>query len=186
MDNGAIYYRRYLDGDEQAFDELIRLYYDGLIFFIQRTVHDQMLAEDLAEDCFVELIVHPHRYNFRTPLKTYLYAIAHHKSVDAVRKKIRRRTDPLEECTDLPPDTSPTPEQALLFSERDKALHRALEQLHAEYREVLHLLYFEELSYEDAARVMRKNKKQIENLAYRGRKALRTELEKGGFTDEGL
>lgn len=185
MDLGAMCYRRYLDGDDQAFDDLIRLYHDNLIFFIQRTVRDPILAEDLAEDCFVELIVHPHRYNFRTPLKTYLYAIAHHKSVDAVRKKVRHATEPLDDCTDLPPDPSLSPEEAVLRTERHRAVHRALEQIHADYREVLHLLYFDEVSYEDAARIMRKTKKQIENLAYRGRKALRAELEKGGFYFEG-
>lgn len=184
MDDGALYYRRYLDGDEQAFASLIELFRDGLIFFIHRSVHDWALAEDLSEDCFVELIVHPHRYNFRTSLKTYLYAIAHHKAVDAIRRQIRHRTEPVEELAEQLPDEALSPEAAYLISERHRALHEALDRIAADYREVLHLLYFEELSYEDAGRIMKKNNKQIENLAYRGRKALRAELEKGGFRYE--
>ena len=39
MDNGASSYRRYLDGDEAAFDDILRLYRDNLTFFINRYVH---------------------------------------------------------------------------------------------------------------------------------------------------
>jgi len=47
-------------------------------------------------------------------------------------------------------------------------------------REVIHLIYFENLSYEEAAKVMKKNKKQIDNLLYRAKSALRTILGKEG------
>ena len=45
-------------------------------------------------------------------------------------------------------------------------------------RLAVHLVYFEELSYEEAARVMKKNKKQIDNLLYRAKSLLRSELGK--------
>ena len=70
MDNGAGSYRRYLDGDEAAFDEILIAYRDALTFFINRYVHDLDAAEDLAIDSFLYLLVHKHRYNFKTPLKT--------------------------------------------------------------------------------------------------------------------
>ena len=82
MDNGASSYRRYLDGDEAAFDEILRLYRDNLTFFINRYVHDLDAAEDLAIDTFMYLIVHRLRYNFRTPLKTYLFMIARSRALD--------------------------------------------------------------------------------------------------------
>ena len=34
MDNGACSYRRFLDGDEEAFDEIVKEYFDSLVFFI--------------------------------------------------------------------------------------------------------------------------------------------------------
>ena len=45
-------------------------------------------------------------------------------------------------------------------------------------RLAVHLVYFEELSYEEAARVMKKSKKQIDNLLYRAKSFLRSELGK--------
>ena len=40
MDNGASSYRRFLEGDESAFDEIMKELFDGLVFFIDRYVHD--------------------------------------------------------------------------------------------------------------------------------------------------
>lgn len=64
MDNGVSSYRRFLEGEKSAFSELLDLYRDNLIFFINRTIHNLHVAEELAADCFVELLIHPKRYNF--------------------------------------------------------------------------------------------------------------------------
>ena len=50
MDNGASSYRRFLEGDLSAFEEIIDTYKDSLIFFINRYVSDLDLAEDIAAD----------------------------------------------------------------------------------------------------------------------------------------
>ena len=47
MDNGANSYRRFLEGDESAFDEIMKELFDGLVFFIDRYVHDIHAAEIL-------------------------------------------------------------------------------------------------------------------------------------------
>ena len=49
-------------------------------------------------------------------------------------------------------------------------------QLTDDMRAAVHLVYFEQLSYEDAANVMKKNKKQVDNLLYRAKSTLRTIL----------
>lgn len=52
MDNGASSYRRFLEGDESAFDEIMKELFDGLVFFIDRYVHDIHAAEDIASMLF--------------------------------------------------------------------------------------------------------------------------------------
>ena len=49
MDNGASSYRRFLEGDESAFDEIMKELFDGLVFFIDRYVHDIHAAEDIFQ-----------------------------------------------------------------------------------------------------------------------------------------
>ena len=184
MDNGASSYRRFLEGEESAFSEILDLYRDNLIFFIHRMIHNLDVAEDLAADCFVELLLHPKRYNFQYSLKTYLFTIAHHKAVNYIRRNKRFSSVSIEEMGEKS-QAYLSFEEDVLQGEQRQAVHKALAQLKEEYRSVLHLLYFEELSYEEAAKVMGKHKKQIDNLAYRAKGALRNILEKEGISYEG-
>ena len=75
-------------------------------------------------------------------------------------------------------------EDELLKEERKNQCHEALNKLPEDYRTVLHLIYFENMSYEEAGKVMNKSVKQITNLAYRGRNAMKVILEQGGFIYE--
>ena len=70
MDNGASSYRRYLNGDESAFREIVKEYFDSLVFFVDRYVHDTGAAEDIALDVFTYLVVHKHRYHFPMEVPT--------------------------------------------------------------------------------------------------------------------
>lgn len=181
MDKGENSYRRFLKGDEEAFREIIELYKNSLIFFINRYVQDYDVAEDIAEDTFVQLIIHRHRYNFKTSLKTYLFTIGRNKAVSYLRHASRRTEVPVESIE--VPDGEDL-EEKLLREERKLALYRALEELKEEYRVVLHLVYFEGMSYEEAGRVMKKSVKQVTNLVYRAKKALRDRLGKDELFDE--
>ena len=69
-------------------------------------------------------------------------------------------------------------EDEFIKKEQERELHIALERLNSDYKTVLHLFYFENMSADEAAAVMKKNKKQIENLLYRAKQALRKELER--------
>ncbi len=84
--NGISSYRRYLEGDKEAFNDIIHLYKKGLIGFIYRYVGNVDVAEDISEDCFVELIVNPHKYKMKSNLRTYLYGIAHNKIKEYFRR----------------------------------------------------------------------------------------------------
>ncbi len=177
MENGESSYRRFLDGDKEAFREIIELYRRGLLFFVNNYVHCLTEAEDIVEDSFVELVVHPHRYNFSVSLKTYLFAIARYKAINYLRRQTRRGEISLEQSGWFSDS-----ETLWSFFEKEKnqALYQEMSGLKADYRTALYLYYFENMRYEEMGRVMRKNRKQIENLLRRGREALRSELEKKG------
>ncbi len=196
MDNGAGSYRRFLAGDENAFVEIVDEYRESLIFFLYRYVGDLHAAEDLAEDVFVEVLLHPKRYRFQCALKTWLFAIGHNKAVDFLRKTSRLHLVSPDEASRLAEAEGAgaagsgyggaaleSLEDAVLDSEEKRALNRALGQIAEDYRMALHLVYFEELSYEEAGQVMNKNRKQVENLVYRGKQSLRKILEQEGYDE---
>ena len=176
MDNGESSYRRFLDGDESAFGELLDMYSENLIFFINRYVGNIAVAQEISEDVFVELLIHKRRYNFKTSLKTYLFTIARNKAVSYVRRAARRPEYAYEHIENEADIRSI--EDEFIRKEQMRELHEALGKLNDDYKTVLHLIYFEDMSYDESAAVMKKNIKQIENLAYRARQALKKELEK--------
>lgn len=177
MDNGESSYRRYLDGDENAFDDIQRMYFDRLTLFADRYLHDVAAAEDVAIDTLLQLIIHKKRYNFKTSLKTYLYSIAHNRAVNAL--KARSRLVPAENAEDAPDRENL--EQTVIKTERARRLNAALETLPEELRRALFLVYYEDFSYEETAAVLKCNRKKVDNLLYRGKTLLREILEKEGW-----
>ena len=178
MDNGASSYRRFLDGDESAFEDIMKELFRGLVFFIDGFVHDTHAAEDIAIDTFSDLVVHRHRYNFKVTLKTYLYMVGRSRALDYIKhRKVIEFTE-LSELQTVADDE--VLEETVLKSEQKRRIHAALAKLPRDMREVVHLIYFDEMTYEEAAKVMRKNRKQVDNLLYRAKKELRVILGKDG------
>ena len=151
-------YRQYLDGQEQAADLLVERYGDPLVYYLHGYLKDI------------------HRTG---SFKAYLYKTARNL---ALRHKRKHRI-PFLRLEELPfePQSDGLADTELLRSERERQLYAALEQLKAEYREALYLVYWEDMSYQSAAAVMGKNVQQVTNLVHRGKKNLKGILERERF-----
>lgn len=181
MDSGVVSYRRFLAGDDTGIVEIIRDYKDGLILYLNSFTHNIYTAEELMEETFVKLVTRRPRFSGRSSFKTWLYTIGRNAAIDWLRKNARIST--LTRVTTAEVESL---EEAYLKQERKITLHRAIRKLNPQYQQVLYLLYFEGFDNAGAAQVMKKNKRQIENLVYRAKQALKAELEKEGFHDEEL
>ena len=171
-------YRKYLAGDgEDSFRVLFLRHKDSLILFLNGYVHNFDDAEELMIDAFAEAAAGSAAFSGKSSFKTWLFSIGKKMALSRMRKA---PSLPLDR-EDLPSEPSDSPEAELLRDERSVQLYKALERLNADYRQILILLYFEQMSVEEAARVMGRNKKQIYHLTERARSALREQLEKAGF-----
>ena len=179
MDNGASSYRRFLDGDDSAFDDIMKELFHRLVFFLDRYVHDIHTAEDLAIDTFSDLLVHRHRYNFKVTLKTYLFMIGRSRALDYIKHRKIINFVELSEAETINNDEK-TLEELVLIDERKRMVNIAIAQLTEDMRIAIHLIYFEDMSYDEAGKVMKKNRKQVDNLLYRAKKELRIILGKDG------
>lgn len=185
MDNGASSYHRFLQGDKNGLEELVIMYNDSLIFFINGFINNIQASEDIAAETFFELIIRKNRFKENYLFKTWLFRIARNNTIDYIRKQNKLHIKSIEDYENELCDKYSL-EEALLKDEQKKQLHKAMENISKDYKEVLHLLYFEDMSYDEAGIVLCKNNKQIKNLAYRAKLSLRAALEKEGFTYEDI
>ena len=185
MDNGAESYRRFLQGDDKAFVEIIRDYKDGLILYLNGFENNILTAEELTEDVFFKLVTKKPRFNEKSSFKTWLYSIGRNTAVDYLRRNSKQKEVSAEEIRETE-DERLSLEQSYIKQERLLLIHRTLEKLKPEYKQVLWLVYFEDFSQKETAKIMKKSVHSVETLVYRARLALKAELEKGGFIYEDI
>ena len=182
MDNGESSYRRFLAGDNEGMLEIVCEYQTGLMLYLNSFVQDIHLAEDLTEDTFWELMMKRPKYSGKSSFKTWLFAIGRNITSKYLRKHSGLSVIPLESQEYLAVEESI--EGNYIQTEQKRMVHTALHQLKAEYRQVLFLSFFEGFSISEIALIMKKNQKQIKNLLYKAKIALRSELERRGFEYE--
>ena len=168
-------------GEMPDFDTLIDEYRDNLIFFINGYVNNYHSAEDIASDTFAWMLVNGKRYDSRASFKTFLFTVARSKALDFLRHNKVIEFAPLDEADAYDGGDI---EAKVIENERKRALHRALSSLPEDMRTAIYLVYFEDMSYNDAASVMKKSKKQVDNLLFRAKNELRASLGKDELFNE--
>lgn len=169
-------YAKFINGDITGFENLVIKHKDHLIYYLYNIVKDVLLAEDFAQDAFVEIIIHKERYNFKGRFKTYLYTIGRNKAVDYIRKNSRLLfVDDFKEQIDEESEL----ESKIIKKEEKQELYKAIKELKKDYKEAIILVDFEGLSYKEAAKVLKKSVPQLKVLLHRARKSLADKLTKG-------
>ena len=177
---GESSYRRFLQGDTSAVEELVLLYGDALVRFAYCYVKDSAIAEDIMEDSFASLLCKRKRFQSGENLRAYLYKITRNKCIDHLRfaKKHVALCD-YENVLVEEDFTESVTERA-----RNRTLYRCMSDLPPQYAEVLYLAYIEGYSVEDVCKLLKKSKKQVYNLLSRAKTSLKQRLEQEGFSYE--
>ena len=83
-------YLAFLKNDNEAFTTLVKKYRKVLISFIIKYVKNIEIAEDLAQDTFVYMLINKKEYDFKYTFKTYLYTIAKSRAINYLKKEKRK------------------------------------------------------------------------------------------------
>ena len=172
-------YRQYLCGDEAGLVALMKKYGNPLTLYINGYLHDVHEAEELMLDVFAYLFTKKPKIR-DGGFKAYLFKAARHM---ALRHKSKRKTLFSLDALTGEPDGRLLVEEVIRTEERNRILHFCMSEMNPDYREVLYLTYFEDMSYAQAAEVTGKTVKQITNMVYRGKESLRRLLEREGITN---
>ena len=151
-----------------------------MIYFIYRYVKSIDIAEDLAQDVFVYLLIHKENYDFNYSLKTYLYTIAKSKALNYLKREKRIVAINENDIYDVQ-----TLEEKVFLNERKNNLKQAMLKLKPEYQSAVYLADIEELSYKEIGQIMKKSESGIKSLIFRARKSLEEILRKEAGKFEG-
>lgn len=153
--------QRVLDGDQEAFAELVKAYEKQVYNLCLRMCGNPEDARDLSQEAFVKAWRGLQFYQFEAAFSTWLYRLTSNVCIDFLRRKKRepQTVPPLrnENGEDAEPevaDSCPDPEEQLLHRERQSQIAWAMGQLEPEFRQVLTLRVIQELSYEQIAAIM--------------------------------
>lgn len=182
--DSAQYYQDYLDGDNNGLAKIICIFKDGLILYLNSYVKDIYVAEELTEETFVKLVLKKPRFSGHASFKTWLYAVGRNVALDYLRKH-RKSVVSIDECAELC-DEEKHLEQNHIRQEGRILLYRAIKKLKQEYRQILWLVYFEEFTYKEVARILGKTTHNVETTVSRARQALKTKLLEEGYVYEKL
>ena len=137
------------NGDRNAFSELVRTHAQGVLNVIYRMCGDMQVAEDAAQETFIQAWLRLSSYRPRTSLRNWLYRIAVNTAIDMLRKDKRILPDAVEDLSLT--DSGPGPEVLATSSERMEMVQKAVLALPDASRAVLVLREYEGFSYQEIA-----------------------------------
>ena len=164
--------------DKAAFETFFRAHGSGVHRFVRDLVRDDGLAEELTSDVMVEVWRNAGKYGGRSRARTWVFGIAHHKAIDALRKR-RATFVPLDDLLGVA-GAAETPEQAALRADDRRRLDAALASLSAEHRAVLELTYVEGFSQKEIAEIVDVPVATVKTRAFYAKQRLRDALATAG------
>jgi len=174
------------EGDEAAFQEIVRRYRNQITNYVYRMIDDYDRAVDIAQETFVRVYMNMERYQATYSFSTYIYRIAHNLAITELRQRKRRRLIPLptffsdkdseEVEVDLPDQGQVLADEAMIASERRQAVTTAIASLPEKYRAALVLCDLEEKSYEEISEVLGLPTGTVKSRINRARNLLKEKL----------
>lgn len=142
--------RRIGSGDQQAMRDLYLKHGDAIYAFLLGRCGDPALARDSVQDTMLDVWRTASRFSGNSSAKTWLFAIARNKLVDALRK--RGKLSFVEEVPDSI-DEAPNPETAAIAAAESSRLRRCLNKLSNTHRTAIRLAFFEDLTYAEIGEI---------------------------------
>ena len=173
MDDTEVLLARAQEGDGEAYGRLVARFQDMAVAYARSSLGDTHLAEDASQEAFVEAIIHLRCVHSAAAFPAWLRRIVF-KHCDRIRRA-RRVEAELDSATE-PIDPADDPLAAVETGESRREVHRALESLPADVRDVAHLYYLGSQSHNEIAEFLDVTPAVVNNRLYQARKRLREEL----------
>jgi RNA polymerase sigma-70 factor (ECF subfamily) len=173
---------RVRDGDDESFAVLLQRFRVPVWQFLHRMVHDQAVAEELAQEVFLRVYRSRATYEPSAKFTTWLYRIATHLALNHLRDskhdRLHVRADSAEEDRAPVQLVSPeaSAEQKMLAEDRSRRIRQAIDSLPEKQRLAVILHKYQELDYKQIAELLESSESSVKSLLFRAYETLRARL----------
>lgn len=165
--------REIQNGNIFAFEVLVKRYQQRLLAFCQRILHDEFLAEEVVQDSLFKIYTTIDRIDTSRRFSVYAFEIAKNRAISVLRRQHQNVS--LEDVVLASEDASFY--EQLAQAEEASKIRQAVSQLSDNYRKIIKLYYFDNLSYEEIQKVLNIPLNTVRTHLRRAREALRKILE---------
>lgn len=169
MEDDKRLYKRFLKGDKESFECIVDKYMEKLIYFIYGFVKRIDVAEDLAQDVFVYILMNKEKYDSKYSLKAYLYLIAKSRAINYINRE--KRVTYLQDNEYI--FTEQEIEDVVFNSEDSKKVRDAIDCLPEPQNQILYLALIESISYKEICKILDMSMPKVKSLIHRARKKLK-------------
>jgi RNA polymerase sigma-70 factor (ECF subfamily) len=167
-------------GDQSAFERLYHLYEKRVYHYVFTLVNDQTLAEDIVGETMIAIWRGAGTFSGSSRVSTWIFGIARHKSLDALRRTGRQQREvDLDGAIDLPA-SGDSPFDNVERKQLESLTKRALETLSHEHREVLRLVFYDEMPYDEIAVLLSIPTNTVKTRVFYAKQQLKRQLERLG------
>jgi RNA polymerase sigma-70 factor (ECF subfamily) len=175
---------RVAEGDEDAFEVLVLRHQTYVLNLIYRFIGDRTKAKDLSQEVFLRVWQAAKSYEAKAKFTTWIYRIAANLCFNELKSARRRRwfhffqsgEEGGQTIEENFTDDSPSAEDLLLTRERNRQITDALHGLPENQRMAIILKRYDDLSYEEIARVLGCSVPAVESLLVRAKGTLQKKL----------
>lgn len=165
-------------GDLQSFSKLVLKYEEKLYWYLKGLINQpKEEIEDLLQEVFIGVYVNIQGFDTSKKFSSWIYRIAHNKSIDYFRKKktgFKKEPWDIEENGEMIIDkTNKLIEDLIIEQEKAELLQSKINLLPEKYKEIVILYYFEDKSYEEISEILHVSMNKAGVMLYRSREKLK-------------
>ena len=164
--------------DQQAIEVLFARYQVRVFRFILRRVRSEAVAEELANEVFLEVWRSAAKFEGRSSLSSWMLGIAHNKAVSLLRKRRDNELD--DDAARAIEDDADNPEVTAQKTDKGALLRGCLDRLSDDHKTIVDLVYYQEMSISEVAKIVGIPENTVKTRMFYARKKLSEFLKEAG------
>lgn len=142
------------EGNEQAYNQLVLRYKEKIYWIVRRMIPDHDDADDITQSVFIKAYQSLRSFKGDSSFYTWIYRIAINLSLNEIRRKKIHKIFSIDDAIHQISSTDDQPIETMMKEERTRLIKSAIDQLPEKQKKVFLLRYYEELPYDEIAKIL--------------------------------